>query len=180
MKFLFNLILALLLLTTNIKAKNYFGIGTGILYTNVKEKFSNEYEEITSPKPILNLSYVKTFENNFVINSTTNRVGNNARIRTVRTSRGELQVKTTTNIDTISIGYRLGNFTPYFLTGNVNLRQKIRYNNKTLKTDYESALIYGTALSYRFSNQTISINLIAPSKPLNLRYAVGLGYNFYF
>lgn len=154
------------------------GIGTGVLYTNTKTDFSNKYEEITSPKLMLNLSYVKSFDK-FIINTSTNRLGNNARIRTLKINNREMQAKTTANIDTIALGYSFGNFTPYFVAGNVLLKTEVRYKGKTIKTDNETALIYGTALSYRFSNQTISINLIAPSKPLNLRYAVGFGYNFY-
>lgn len=155
------------------------GIGTGLLFTNTKTDYVNNTEELTSPKLMLNLSYAKLFKNDLVLNLSTNRLGNNARIRTIRTNGREMQVKTTSNIDTISLGYRLGNFTPYLLAGNVDLVSKIRYNNRTIRTDNETALIWGTALSYRFYNQTISINLIAPSKPLNLRYAVGFGYNFY-
>jgi hypothetical protein len=83
------------------------------------------------------------------------------------------------NIDTLALGYQIGKITPYLLAGNVGTKQEIRYKGRTIKTDSETALIWGTALSYSFYNQTISINLIAPSKPLNLRYAVGFGYNFY-
>ena len=82
-------------------------------------------------------------------------------------------------IDTLALGYQIGKITPYLLVGNVDTKQEIRYKGRTIKKDNETALIWGTALSYRFYNQTVSINLIAPSKPLNLRYAVGLGYNFY-
>ena len=49
------------------------GIGTGLLYTNTKTDYVNEFEEITSPKLMLNLSYVKTFDK-FVINTSTNRI----------------------------------------------------------------------------------------------------------
>lgn len=156
------------------------GIGTGILYTSTKTDYANSTEEITSPKLMLNISYAKVFKKNVVLNISTNRIGNNARIRTIRTSGQQLQIKTTANIDTISIGYSLNNITPYLLLGNVNLASKIRYKNHLIKTDKESAIIYGTALSYRINNQTISINLIAPSKALNLRYGIGVGYNFYF
>ena len=154
------------------------GIGTGVLYTNTKTDYVNEFEEITSPKLMLNLSYVKTY-NKFVLNTSTNRIGNNARIRAILNNKKELQVKSTSNIDTIALGYQIGKITPYLLVGNVDTKQEIRYKGRTIKKDNETALIWGTALSYRFYNQTISINLIAPSKPLNLRYAVGLGYNFY-
>ncbi len=154
------------------------GIGTGILYTKSKTDFVNELEEITSPKLMLNLSYVKTFDK-FVVNTSTNRIGNNARIRTILDNKKEYQVKSTSNIDTLALGYQIGKITPYLLAGNVATKQEIRYNGRTIKKDNETALIWGTALSYRFYNQTISINLIAPSKPLNLKYAVGFGYNFY-
>lgn len=177
MKFFSSLLITLFCSTALANIGN-IGIGTGLLYTNTKTDYVNEFEEITSPKLMLNLSYVKSFDK-FVVNTSTNRIGNNARIRTIRTNGREMQVKTTSNIDTISFGYRLGNFTPYLLAGNVDLTSKIRYKGRTIKTDNETALIWGTALSYRFYNQTISINLIAPSKPLNLRYAVGFGYNFY-
>lgn len=165
---------SLLLLTSC----GHIGIGTGLLYTNTKTNFVSEYEEITSPKPMLNLSYVKSFDK-FVINTSTNRLGNNARIRTIKINNREMQAKTTANIDTIALGYSFGNLTPYFVAGNVLLKTEARYKGRTIKTDNETALIYGTALSYRFSNQTISINLIAPSKALNLRYGAGIGYNFY-
>lgn len=177
MKFFSSLLIALFCSNALANIGN-IGIGTGLLFTNTKTDYVNSTEELTSPKLMLNLSYVKSFDK-FVINTSTNRLGNNARIRTIRTNGREMQVKTTSNIDTISLGYRLGNFTPYLLAGNVDLVSKIRYNNRTIRTDNETALIWGTALSYRFYNQTISINLIAPSKPLNLRYAVGFGYNFY-
>ena len=154
------------------------GIGTGVLYTNTKTDYVNEFEEITSPKLMLNLSYVKTY-NKFVLNTSTNRIGNNARIRAILNNKKEFQVKSTSNIDTLALGYQIGKITPYLLVGNVDTKQEIRYKGRTIKKDNETALIWGTALSYRFYNQTISINLIAPSKPLNLRYAVGLGYNFY-
>ena len=154
------------------------GIGTGVLYTNTKTNYVNEFEEITSPKLMLNLSYVKTY-NKFVLNTSTNRIGNNARIRTILNNEKEFQVKSTSNIDTLALGYQIGKITPYLLVGNVDTKQEIRYKGRTIKKDNETALIWGTALSYRFYNQTVSINLIAPSKPLNLRYAVGFGYNFY-
>lgn len=178
MKFLSSLLIALFCSNALANIGN-IGIGTGLLFTNTKTDYVNSTEELTSPKLMLNISYAKLFKNDLVLNLSTNRLGNNARIRTIRTNGREMQVKTTSNIDTISLGYRLGNFTPYLLAGNVDLVSKIRYNNRTIRTDNETALIWGTALSYRFYNQTISINLIAPSKPLNLRYAVGFGYNFY-
>jgi hypothetical protein len=156
----------------------HIGIGTGVLYTNTKTNYVNEFEEITSPKLMLNLSYVKSFDK-FVLNTSTNRIGNNARIRTILNNKKEFQVKSTSNIDTLALGYQIGKITPYLLVGNVDTKQEIRYKGRTIQKDNETALIWGTALSYRFYNQTISINLIAPSKPLNLRYAVGFGYNFY-
>ena len=156
----------------------HIGIGTGVLYTKSKTDYVNEFEEITSPKLMLNLSYVKTY-NKFVLNTLTNRIGNNARIRTILSDKKEFQVKSTANIDTLALGYQIGKITPYLLVGNVDTKQEIRYKGRTIKKDNETALIWGTALSYRFYNQTVSINLIAPSKPLNLRYAVGFGYNFY-
>lgn len=177
MKFFSSLLIALFC-STAFADIGHIGIGTGVLYTNTKTDYVNSTEEITSPKPMLNLSYVKSFDK-FVINTSTNRLGNNARIRTFKINNREMQAKTTANIDTIALGYSFDNFTPYFVAGNVLLKTEVRYKGKTIKTDNETALIYGTALSYRFYNQTISINLIAPSKPLNLRYAVGLGYNFY-
>jgi len=156
----------------------HIGIGTGVLYTNTKTDYVNEFEEITSPKLMLNLSYVKTY-NKFVLNTSTNRIGNNARIRTILSNKKEFQVKSTSNIDTLALGYQIDKITPYLLVGNVDTKQEIRYKGITIQKDNETALIWGTALSYRFYNQTISINLIAPSKPLNLKYAVGFGYNFY-
>ncbi len=154
------------------------GIGTGALFTKSKTEYVNEFEEIASPKLMLNLSYVKTY-NKFVLNTSTNRIGNNARIRAILNNKKEFQVKSTSNIDTLALGYQIGKITPYLLVGNVDTKQEIRYKGRTIKKDNETALIWGTALSYRFYNQTVSINLIAPSKPLNLRYAVGFGYNFY-
>lgn len=177
MKFLSSLLITLFCSTAFANIGN-IGIGTGLLYTNTKTDYVNEFEEITSPKLMLNLSYVKSFDK-FVINTSTNRIGNNARIRTILNNKKEFQVKSTSNIDTLALGYQIGKITPYLLVGNVDTKQEIRYKGRTIKTDNETALIWGTALSYRFYNQTISINLIAPSKPLNLRYAVGFGYNFY-
>ena len=156
----------------------HIGIGTGVLYTNTKTNYVNEFEEITSPKLMLNLSYVKSFDK-FVLNTSTNRIGNNARIRTILNNKKEFQVKSTSNIDTLALGYQIGKITPYLLVGNVDTKQEIRYKGRTIQKDNETALIWGTALSYGFYNQTVSINLMAPSKPLNLRYAVGFGYNFY-
>lgn len=177
MKFLFSLLIALF--CSNALADiGHIGIGTGVLYTNTKTNYVNSTEELTSPKLMLNLSYVKSFDK-FVINTSTNRLGNNARIRTIKINGREMQSKTTANIDTIALGYSFGNLTPYFVAGNVLLKTEVKYKGRTIKTDNETALIYGTALSYRFSNQTISINLIAPSKALNLRYGAGIGYNFY-
>ena len=177
MKFFSSLLITLFCSTALANIGN-IGIGTGLLYTNTKTDHVNEFEEITSPKLMLNLSHVKTFDK-FVVNTSTNRIGNNARIRTILNNKKEFQVKSTSNIDTLALGYQIGKITPYLLVGNVGTKQEIRYKGRTIKTDNETALIWGTALSYRFYNQTISINLIAPSKPLNLRYAVGFGYNFY-
>ena len=177
MKFLSSLLITLFCSNALADVGN-IGIGTGVLYTKSKTDFVNELEEITSPKLMLNLSYVKTFDK-FVVNTSTNRIGNNARIRAILNNKKEFQVKSTSNIDTLALGYQIGKITPYFLVGNVATKQEIRYKGRTIKKDNETALIWGTALSYRFYNQTISINLIAPSKPLNLRYAVGFGYNFY-
>jgi len=177
MKFPFSLLI-ILSCSTALADIGHIGIGTGVLYTNTKTDYVNEFEEITSPKLMLNLSYVKTY-NKFVLNTSTNRIGNNARIRAILNNKKEFQVKSTSNIDTLALGYQIGKITPYILVGNVDTKQEIRYKGRTIKKDNETALIWGTALSYRFYNQTVSINLIAPSKPLNLRYAVGFGYNFY-
>jgi len=178
MKCLLSSLLIILSCSTALADIGHIGIGTGVLYTKSTTDYVNEFEEITSPKLMLNLSYVKTFDK-FVVNTSTNRIGNNARIRTILNNKKELQVKSTSNIDTLALGYQIGKITPYLLVGNVDTKQEIRYKGRTVKKDNETALIWGTALSYRFYNQTVSINLIAPSKPLNLRYAVGFGYNFY-
>ena len=177
MKYLFSLLI-ILSCSTALADIGHIGIGTGVLYTNTKTDYVNEFEEITSPKLMLNLSYVKTY-NKFVLNTSTNRIGNNARIRTILSNKKEFQVKSTSNIDTLALGYQIDKITPYLLVGNVDTKQEIRYKGITIQKDNETALIWGTALSYRFYNQTVSINLIAPSKPLNLKYAVGFGYNFY-
>lgn len=151
-----------------------FQVGVSTNYLNIND----DYEHNNSfGKPSLNYGYNYT-DKPLVFTLTTNRLVNQANSEVVRKNGLTFESKTKITVDTLSVGYQINRFIPYFLLTNARVEKSLYYNKLLGKSDQYS-LLYGIGSTYIYNKDfNFNASLIAPNKEQGLEYGVNFSINY--
>lgn len=145
-------------------------------YINQKETFFDFENTIETPSLGIIGSY-----NNFVFSISSNRLLNEPTERRVklRSSGLELTNVIETKVDILSLGYRMGVFTPSVIIANAQIDKDLFFNDTILGTEKESEILKGFSLGYFLSkNEFLSFSYIIENKDLYLNQAFILNLTY--
>ena len=164
-------------------------IGSSYTYINVNDPdyyFVDEYESLTNLNDQLgNISFgiSKFYNSNFNWSINTNRLFNNGVKREVKRKKDNVLFynKTSTEIDSLTLGYRVNRFNPSLIIAKVKVNKFLYHEDLLLGGEKETSTLLGFNLGYFINKKIItSLSYISPNKKLDLESAFSLNVNYIF
>lgn len=164
----------------SVSANAGFNIGTGALYTDIKDP---NHEYVDTYKPELNsvsIGYNKEI-NKFNIGASTNRLLTKQVKRKVNCNGATCLNMTRVNYDSLQLGYRIRRYIPNIFIANTQIRKSLFLNGNRLGIQNNSIIIYGFGGTYLLTrNVSITTNILMPNKEVYMKKGLGLSINYNF